>query len=131
MTLQMADCQAYVKTLHQLHIHSPAVILVPDTFLTAAEASMLPSGKRSGSTSLLLEFIEEEFPNVPLEPIGRRYWNEHNGAYHLLCFLRVVVDPYTQDWSSSSNYVLKMTSVPVLCFLLPTSQSSYLPSTTC
>lgn len=121
MTLQMADCQTYVKTLHQMHIHSPAVILVPDTFLSAAEASMLPSGKRSGSTSLLLEFIEEEFPNVPLEPIGRRYWNEHNGAYRLLCFLHVVVDAYTQDWSSSNNSVSKTTSALGHCSLLLTS----------
>ncbi|KAF8908829.1 muts domain V-domain-containing protein [Mucidula mucida] len=79
MLVQIADCQTYVKTLHQMHLHNPVLILVPDTFLSASEASMLPSGKRAASASLLMEFINEEFPGVPLEPIGRKYWNEANG----------------------------------------------------
>ncbi|KIY64938.1 hypothetical protein CYLTODRAFT_438032 [Cylindrobasidium torrendii FP15055 ss-10] len=79
MLVQVADCQTYVKTLHQMHIHTPYMILVPDTFFSAADAAMLPSGKRAGSTSMLLEFIAEEFPGVPIEPVGRKYWNEANG----------------------------------------------------
>ncbi|KAK0440784.1 muts domain V-domain-containing protein [Armillaria borealis] len=72
-------CQTYVKTLHQMHLHSPCLILVPDTFLSASDASLLPSRKRAPATSLLVEFIREEFPSVPLEPIGRKYWNELSG----------------------------------------------------
>lgn len=81
--VQVADCQTYVKTLHQMHIHTPYMILVPDTFFSAADAAMLPSGKRAGSTSMLLEFIAEEFPGVPIEPVGRKYWNETNGTRYL------------------------------------------------
>ncbi|KAK0197948.1 muts domain V-domain-containing protein, partial [Armillaria mellea] len=79
MLVQLADCQTYVKTLHQMHLHNPCLILVPDTFLSASDASLLPSGKRARTTSLLVEFIHEGFPSVPLEPIGRKYWNELSG----------------------------------------------------
>ncbi|SJL03144.1 uncharacterized protein ARMOST_06490 [Armillaria ostoyae] len=79
MLVQLADCQTYVKTLHQMHLHNPCLILVPDTFLSASDASLLPSRKRAPATSLLVEFIREEFPSVPLEPIGRKYWNELSG----------------------------------------------------
>ncbi|KAI0307402.1 muts domain V-domain-containing protein [Multifurca ochricompacta] len=34
MLIQLADCQTYVKTLHQMHLHNPSLILVPDTFLS-------------------------------------------------------------------------------------------------
>ncbi|KAJ7607391.1 muts domain V-domain-containing protein [Roridomyces roridus] len=70
MLVQLADCQTYVKTLHQMHIHSPVLVLVPDTFLS-------PSG--TAPPSLLVEYIYEEFPGVPVEPIGRKYWNETGG----------------------------------------------------
>ncbi|KAK0475108.1 muts domain V-domain-containing protein, partial [Armillaria novae-zelandiae] len=79
MLVQLADCQTYVKTLHQMHLHNPCLILVPDTFLSASDASLLPSGKRAPATSFLVEFIREEFPSVPLEPMGRKYWNELSG----------------------------------------------------
>lgn len=62
-----------------MHLHNPCLILVPDTFLSASDASLLLSRKRAPATSLLVEFIREEFPNVPLEPIGRKYWNELSG----------------------------------------------------
>ncbi|KAJ7756277.1 muts domain V-domain-containing protein [Mycena metata] len=70
MLVQLADCQTYVKTLHQMHLHPPVLILVPDTFLSSSEAS---------PPSLLVEYIYEEFPGVPVEPIGRKYWNETGG----------------------------------------------------
>jgi DNA mismatch repair protein MSH4 len=62
-----------------MHLHFPLLILVPDTFLSAADASLAPSGKRSASTSMLVEFVREEFPGVLLEPMGRKYWNETGG----------------------------------------------------
>ncbi|KAJ6554549.1 muts domain V-domain-containing protein [Mycena capillaripes] len=70
MLVQLADCQTYVKTLHQMHLHPPVLVLVPDTFLSTSDASPL---------SMLVEYIYEEFPGVPVEPIGRKYWNETGG----------------------------------------------------
>ncbi|KAJ6578861.1 muts domain V-domain-containing protein [Mycena vulgaris] len=67
MLVQLADCQTYVKTLHQMHLHPPILVLVPDTFISSSGASML------------VEYIYEEFPGVPVEPIGRKYWNETGG----------------------------------------------------
>ncbi|KAJ7203701.1 hypothetical protein C8J57DRAFT_1620051 [Mycena rebaudengoi] len=69
--VQLADCQTYVETLHQMHLHPPVLVLVPDTFLSTAEGT---------TASLLVEFIYEEFPGVPVEPIGRKYWNETGGV---------------------------------------------------
>ncbi|KAJ7054753.1 muts domain V-domain-containing protein [Mycena amicta] len=70
MLVQLADCQTYVKTLHQMHLHSPALVLVPDTFLSADGTT---------PTCVLVEYIFEEFPGVAIEPVGRRYWNEGGG----------------------------------------------------
>ncbi|KAJ7701550.1 muts domain V-domain-containing protein [Mycena rosella] len=66
---QLADCQTYVKTLHQMHLHPPVLVLVPDTFISSSGVS----------SSMLVEYIYEEFPGVPVEPIGRKYWNETGG----------------------------------------------------
>jgi DNA mismatch repair protein MSH4 len=53
-----------------MHLHPPAMVLVPDTFLSTSDAS---------SQSMLVEYIYERFPGVPVEPIGRKYWNETSG----------------------------------------------------
>ncbi|KAF8885255.1 DNA mismatch repair protein MutS [Gymnopilus junonius] len=84
MLVQVADCQTYVKTLHQMHIHNPYLVLIPDTFLSASDAALAPSGKRAVSTSLLVEYIREEFPGVQIEPVGRRYWNDAGGLEFVL-----------------------------------------------
>ena len=69
-----------MKTLHQMHLHYPSIVLVPDTFLSASEAAFAPqSGKRSASTSLLVEYIQEEFPEAQIESVGRKYWNDNGG----------------------------------------------------
>ncbi|KII94447.1 hypothetical protein PLICRDRAFT_428887 [Plicaturopsis crispa FD-325 SS-3] len=75
MLVQLADCQTYVKTLHQMHLHTPALILVPDTFISANEIS----GQRPASSSLLVQFIQEEFPAIRVEPVARKYWNDNSG----------------------------------------------------
>jgi hypothetical protein len=62
-----------------MHLHNPCLILVPDTFLSAPDAALVPSGKRSASTSLLIEYIGEEFPGIQVESVGRRYWNDSCG----------------------------------------------------
>ncbi|KAF9042120.1 muts domain V-domain-containing protein [Panaeolus papilionaceus] len=79
MLVQVADCQSYVKTLHQMHIHQPSLILVPDTFFSASDAALAPSGKRASSTSLLIQLIRDEFPEVDMEPVGRKNWNDAGG----------------------------------------------------
>lgn len=64
--------------MHQLHIYSPALILVPDTFFAAMDVG-LSSSHRSTSTSNLVQYLEDEFPGVPVEPVMRKYWNEGAG----------------------------------------------------
>ena len=77
MLVQLADCQTYVKTLHQMHLHPPSLVLLPDTFLSAAEAS---SKKQNDiSSTMLIQFIQEEFPGIVLEPVLRRYFNDTCG----------------------------------------------------
>lgn len=55
------------------------LILVPDTFISVSDAALGASGKAPASSSMLIQFIQEEFPAVPLEPIGRKYWNDAGG----------------------------------------------------
>ena len=62
-----------------MHIHNPSLVLIPDTFLSTSDAALAPSGKRSASTSLLVEYISEEFPGVQIDAVGRRYWNDAGG----------------------------------------------------
>jgi DNA mismatch repair protein MSH4 len=97
-----------VKTLHQLHLHPPIVVLVPDTFLSIQDPAFVNSvggshgvnvgrkvrGVGSGggaptSTSLLVEYVREEFPNAVVEPIGRKYWNDTGGRYSLNIFILI------------------------------------------
>ncbi|KIJ45044.1 hypothetical protein M422DRAFT_167040 [Sphaerobolus stellatus SS14] len=75
--IQVADCQTYVKTIHHIHLHSPSIILVPDTFLPAATHS---KWHRNGQpSSILVECLQEEFSGVPIEPVSRKYWSETAG----------------------------------------------------
>lgn len=77
-----------MKTLHQMHLHAPCSVLVPDTFLSVADGAFVSGGKRSSSSaSMLVEYIQEEFPGVALEPVGRKYWNDAAGTFFFL-FLR-------------------------------------------
>ncbi|KAF9453355.1 hypothetical protein P691DRAFT_771528 [Macrolepiota fuliginosa MF-IS2] len=98
--VQITDCPTYVKTLHQLHLHPPVVVLVPDTFLSLQDPAYVNAsggaiagravggGRKSGTnrgaasgaaTSLLVEHAREEFPEVVVEPVGRKYWNDAGG----------------------------------------------------
>ncbi|KAI0005291.1 muts domain V-domain-containing protein [Russula compacta] len=79
MLIQLADCQTYVKTLHQMHLHNPTLILIPDTFLSSKDNLGPSSGNTPSSTSLLVQCLNDEFPGVPVEPVLRKYWNEDAG----------------------------------------------------
>ncbi|KAH9045814.1 muts domain V-domain-containing protein [Lactarius hengduanensis] len=83
MLIQLADCQTYVKTLHQMHLHYPALILVPDTFLNPKDGSGPSSRNKPISTSLLVQRLCDEFPGVPVEPVLRKFWNEDAGLEFL------------------------------------------------
>ncbi|KAL7285904.1 hypothetical protein ACG7TL_001015 [Trametes sanguinea] len=77
--LQLADCPTYVKTLHQMHLHNPSMILVPDTFLSINDLSLPSGANRSQTTSMLVQCMTDEFEGVPIEPVMRKYWNENAG----------------------------------------------------
>ncbi|KAI0757543.1 muts domain V-domain-containing protein [Daedaleopsis nitida] len=77
--IQLADCPTYVKTLHQMHLHYPSMILVPDTFLSVPDISLTSGGKQPQTTSLLVQCIMEEFEGVPVEPVMRKYWSDNAG----------------------------------------------------
>jgi DNA mismatch repair protein MSH4 len=49
--------------------------------MSASDAALAPAGKRSASTSHLVEYIREEFPGVQIEPVSRRYWNDSGGEF--------------------------------------------------
>lgn len=56
-----------------MHIHYPSLVLVPDTFIS-------PHSSSDAKASLLIDSIEGEFEDVPIEPVKRRYWNETVGG---------------------------------------------------
>ncbi|KAH8101458.1 muts domain V-domain-containing protein [Cristinia sonorae] len=74
--IQLSDSPTYVKTLQQLHIHSPSLILVPDTFLSVNDVLLASGGKKPTTTPVLVQCILEEFDYLPVEPVLRRYWND-------------------------------------------------------
>ncbi|KZT09019.1 uncharacterized protein LAESUDRAFT_742230 [Laetiporus sulphureus 93-53] len=78
LLIQLADSPTYIKTLHQLHLRSPSLILVPDTFLSVSDISLASGGKKPSTTSVLVQCLMEEF-DVPVEPVLRKYWNESAG----------------------------------------------------
>jgi DNA mismatch repair protein MSH4 len=85
---QLADFQTYVKTLHQLHIHAPALIIVPDTFFSNEELGLSKDRrKRNDHTAMIVHCIRDEFPEVIVEPVMRRYWNHSVGARCLLTLI--------------------------------------------
>lgn len=65
-----------------MHLHTPSLVLVPDTFLSATDTSLtVTSGKKAIETSLLVQCIQNEFLSVPVEPVLRKYFNEDVGEF--------------------------------------------------
>lgn len=75
------DSPTYVKTLHQLHLHSPSIILVPNTFLSLIDTPMASGGKKASSTSVLVQCMIEEF-DATVDPVMRKYWNDDAGEQY-------------------------------------------------
>ncbi|KAJ7353301.1 muts domain V-domain-containing protein [Mycena albidolilacea] len=65
MLVQLADYQTYVETLHQMHLHPPAMVLVSDTFLSTSDAS---------SPSMLLCVEDDEFRPGILLAVANKYY---------------------------------------------------------
>ena len=58
-------------------MHMPSLILVPDTAMAAdGDAS-------SAKSSIFLNYVQEEFPGVLVEPVARKYWNDGGGGSFL------------------------------------------------
>ncbi|KAI1790487.1 muts domain V-domain-containing protein, partial [Ganoderma leucocontextum] len=77
--VQLADCPTYVKTLHQMHLHYPSIVLVPDTFMSLSDVSLASGAKTPQTTTLLVQCIMDEFDGVPIEPVMRKYWSDNAG----------------------------------------------------
>lgn len=77
---QLADCPTYVKTLHQMHLHYPSIVLVPDTFMSLSDVSLSSGTKTPQTTTLLVQCIMDEFDGVPIEPVMRKYWSDNAGG---------------------------------------------------
>ncbi|PCH39267.1 hypothetical protein WOLCODRAFT_129135, partial [Wolfiporia cocos MD-104 SS10] len=108
--IQLADSPTYIKTLHQLHLHSPSIILVPDTFSSLIDTPMASGGKKASSTSVLVQCMIEEF-DATVDPVMRKYWNDDAG----LAFVnQLIVDdderPATLVAVSSRYYALSAAS---------------------
>ena len=105
----MADCQTYVKTLHHLDLHYPSLILIPD--------SSLGSSLNKQPASLLLQYIQDEFPSIALESVLRKYWNETVGAS---------VQPFTLSYPLSINFKVLNSSIS-FASMTRTEQPCWLP----
>src|SRR5216683_3723344 len=66
-----------------MHLHNPALILIPDTFLSSKDNLGSSSRNNPSSTPLLVQCLYDEFPGIPDEPVLRKYWNEDAGISHL------------------------------------------------
>lgn len=73
-------------------------MLVPDTFFSFRDSAVAggvtgEKGRGGGpstvtTTSLLVDYVREEFPGVVVEPVGRKYWNDAGGLHRLYHALR-------------------------------------------
>ena len=98
-----------------MHIHYPSLVLVPDTFIS-------PHSSSDAKASLLVESIESEFEDVPIEPVKRRYWNETTGGSSETSLSRRPSLTQFIQGSSSSHSSLWMTKKgPLPFFQLPPS----------
>jgi DNA mismatch repair protein MSH4 len=70
----MSDGQTYVKTLHHIHVHYPSAIIVLDSSLPSDPSSSRPP-------SALVQYMQDEFPDVIIESVLRKYWNDTAGKY--------------------------------------------------
>lgn len=79
---QISDSQTYIKTLHQIFINKPSVVIIPDTFLSLNDTAA-STAKTTSRTSLLIDSITEEFPNILVDPVSRKHWNEAGGLEYI------------------------------------------------
>lgn len=68
---QICDTQFYVKTLHQVMVYNPYLILLVST--------SFPPNPVSTLNSMLLQ----TYQHIPRIPLDRRYWSEEQGLEYL------------------------------------------------
>ena len=76
-----------------MHLHYPALVLVPDTFLFLKDGSGPSPRNKPNSTSLLVQRLCDEFPGVPVEPVLRKFWNEDAGTGRRYLSLTLLSQP--------------------------------------
>lgn len=98
-----------------MHIHYPSLVLVPDTFIS-------PHSSSDAKASLLVECIEGEFEDVPIESMKRRYWNETvGGSSETSLSRRLSLTQFIQGSSSSHSSLWMTKKELLLSFRLPPS----------
>ena len=95
----------------------PCLVLVPDTFIAIADTVGTNTNKRPSTTSLLVECIQDEFSEIPLEPVQRKYWNDDAGISSRECLICRVLIARVQACSLSVSYVRRTMNVPPRYFL--------------
>ena len=101
-----------------MHIHYPSLVLVPDTFI-------FPYSSSDAKASLLIESIEGEFEDVPIEPVKRSYWNETaGGSSETSLNRRPSLTQFIQGSSLLYSSLWMMKKEPPLFFRLPPSLAS-------
>jgi hypothetical protein len=69
--------KAFTKTVHQLNIHRPVTILVPDIPLISMGVKRTGEGKAAN----IVLALEKHF-DIECEPLGRNYWSREAGTDH-------------------------------------------------
>src|SRR5712672_2440439 len=105
-----------------MHLHNPILILIPDTFLSSKDNLGPSSGNTSSSTSLLVKFIYDEFPGVPVEPVLRKYWSEDAGNSSLALFPQIVPMFKSQGLGSVSQLCVQSKDEERLATILAVSR---------
>jgi len=107
-----------------MHLHWPSIILVPDTSFSSADVSASSTRRRaSRRTSILLQYIREEFPWTPIEPVARKYWNDRAGVL----FLPQIDFPYRLE-PTGTDFIaqLGVNDDELPATLVAASQKSYM-----
>lgn len=82
---QFADSPSYVRSLHLVNQRSPALILVPPSFLGPTLTSKRKEGFAGDAAderdegTLLVRSLKAAWKDTPIVPVSRKFWNEHTG----------------------------------------------------
>lgn len=69
---QYADTPTFVKTLHLFTTRPPSLIIVPP-------GDERGTGPKDEASSMLVRSLQAAWPDVPIVPVSRKFWNEQSG----------------------------------------------------